>query len=187
MSIVVGIDPSLTAAGIAQIHDPATAPSPNVPKLVTVGESRPEDVTLVGRALRVRRQRDRILRKLPAGTRAVGIELLPQVNPTPKQASLFVERGALILDLAHYLASKGIPVVGISVQAIKIFATGDGSAKKPQVLAAMRELWPGAPINGDDNRSDGLAIATILSQHLGWYEPELPCHYAPRVDWSQLR
>ncbi|OZF05229.1 hypothetical protein CH302_00985 [Rhodococcus sp. 15-2388-1-1a] len=185
MSVVVGLDPSLRAAGIALIRDPATASTPNVPKLLHVGEEGSDDVSLIGRATRVRRQRDRILRQLPAGVTLVMIEAIPKVNPTPKAASYFVERGALCLELAHYLAGKGIPVVDVTVGTIKLFATGNGRAEKPAVMAAMKELWPGAPIASNDNRSDALAIATIGAQHLGWYQPELPFHYAPNINWPK--
>lgn len=184
MTTVVGIDSSLTAAGVAAINDPKTASTPNIPRLRTVGESGSENLTVVARAKRIRRQRDRILKAMPPTTCLVVIEALPPRQPPA--SSFYVERGALILELAEFLGTRRIPVIEVAVTTLKMFATGSGAAGKPQMVSAMRDLWPGAPLNGDDNLADALAAATLGSMHLGWYQPEATHHWAPKVDWTGL-
>lgn len=181
MTTVVGLDPSLTAAGIAILSDPATADTPNVPKLLSVGAGGSNGDTLAQRSIRVGKQFERVMRSMPPGVRLVVIEALPFT--APKHAGLFQERCALFHRIVEFLALRKIPVVAVSVTTLKLFATGNGRADKPEVMAAMGELWPHAKIR-DDNQSDALALATIGAQKLGWHQPELPCHYAPKIDWT---
>ncbi|ROZ49369.1 hypothetical protein EEB13_05440 [Rhodococcus sp. WS3] len=181
MSTIVGLDPSLTAAGIAILRSPDTAHTPNAPKLASVGATGSKTDTLAQRSIRVGKQFERIIRSMPASVQLVVIEELPFVPP--KNASLFQERCALFHRVVELLALRRVPVVAASVTTVKFFATGNGRADKLEVMAAMRELWPHAPIR-DDNQSDALALATMGAMHLGWHEPELPHHYAPKVDWT---
>lgn len=181
MSAIVGIDPSLTGTGIAIVQHPQNVSGRNIPKLLTVAASGSQSDTLAQRSIRIGKQRDNILRTLGGlKVRLVMIEQLPFKQP--KFSGLYQERCALYFDLVRYLVTHRIPVVEVSVTAIKLFATGDGKSDKAGVMTSMRELWPGAPIS-NDNESDALAVASIGSMHLGWYEPELPCHYSPKVVW----
>lgn len=181
MTTIVGLDPSLTAAGIAILNSPQTASTPNAPKLLSVGAAGSHGDTLAQRSIRVGKQFERVMRSMPPSVRLVVIEALPYTPP--KNAGLFQERCALFHRIVEFLALRKIPVIDVSVTTLKLFATGNGRADKPEVVAAMRELWPHARIR-DDNQSDALALATIGAQHLGWHEPELPCHYAPEIDWT---
>jgi Holliday junction resolvasome RuvABC endonuclease subunit len=183
----VGIDASLTAAGLAVIQRPDVAPTPNRPGVFTLGVDGGGD-TLGERGIRVGAQARRIWKALPPAISLVAFERLPQVRP--QTSRLYIERGALILQLGEALARRGIPIVEISPGTIKKWATGDGDAEKIAVHEAMSDLWPHADLwkaNGkpDDNRSDALAIATMCAQHLGWYEPDLPCHWNPNVNWPK--
>lgn len=186
MTAVVGLDPSLTAAGIAILNDPKSAETPNVPKLLTVGESGRKGATLAERATRVGRQYELILRSMPPAVRLVVVEAVPVHNPSPNMASLYQERAALVLRLVEFLAKRGIPVVDVNLSTLKLFATGNGRADKAQVIASMAALWPHADIRNDDNRADALTLASIGAMELGWYEPELPHHVSPRIDWSGM-
>ncbi|WP_027500822.1 crossover junction endodeoxyribonuclease RuvC [Rhodococcus sp. UNC363MFTsu5.1] len=181
MSTIVGLDPSLTAAGIAVIKQPQHADTPNRPRLVTVGTSGQNGDTLAERSIRVGRQAENILRAMPATVCLVMIEALPLMPP--KHTKLFQERAALVHRVVEYLAKRRIPVVDVSVTTVKLWATGDGHASKTAVLESMQALWPHAAIGDNDNKSDALALATIGAQRLGWYEPELPHHIEPRVNW----
>lgn len=181
MSTIVGLDPSLTAAGIAVLKRPDTVDAPNRPKLTAVGATGQRGATLPERSIRVGQQAERILRAMPASVCLVVIEALPLVPP--KNTQLFQERAALVLRVAEYLAKRRIPVVDVGVPTLKLWATGNGHASKTEVLDAMQSLWPHAAIGDNDNKSDALALATIGAQRLGWYEPELPHHFEPRVYW----
>ena len=184
MTTVVGIDSSLTAAGIAAIEHPSTAPNPNTPRLNTVGERGARDATIVDRATRVHRQFERIIRAMPASVRLVVVEGLPVTAPNPSTASLFQDRAALLLRVVGFLAAKRIPVVEVNPATLKLWATGNGKADKAQVVAAMRELWPYAQIR-NDNEADALGLATIGCQQLRWYAPELIHHHGPRINWPR--
>ncbi|QDM57130.1 RuvC-like resolvase [Rhodococcus phage Whack] len=186
MTTVVGLDPSLTAAGIAILDDPKSAATPNVPKLLTVGESGRKGATLAERAIRVGRQYEVILRSMPPAVRLVVVEAVPVHNPSPNMASLYQERAALVLRLVEFLAKRGIPVVDVNLSTLKLFATGNGRADKTQVIASMQSLWPHAIIK-NDNEGDALTLASMGGQYLGWHEPELPHHYAPKVDWTGVK
>jgi crossover junction endodeoxyribonuclease RuvC len=187
VTTVVGIDPSLTAAGVAIVSHPSIAGTPNRPVLRTLGAGGTRSDGLVDRALRVGEQSRRIWAALPASTSLVVIEGLPMHKPPG--ASWYVERGAVILQLTAALARRRIPVVEVNLSTLKLWATGDGHAdrgkpNKPMMMAAMRELWPHAAIS-NGNEADALALASLGGQRLGWYEPELPHHYSPNVAWPK--
>lgn len=177
---IVGLDPSMGAAGIAILKNPRLVEGRNRPELKTIG-SENTGGTIGQRALRIGAQGDAIISALPERIRLVLVEGMPFRQP--KFSGLYQERCALLYDVTRFLVRRGIPVIEVSVTTIKYFATGDGQAEKDAVMKAMATMWPGAAIT-DDNRSDALAIATIGAMHLGWYEPELPCHFSPKIDWT---
>lgn len=181
MTTVVGLDPSLTAAGIAVIKHPQHSDTPNAPRLVCVGASGQNGDSLPTRSIRVGDQAERILRSMPASVRLVVVEALPPKPPL--NTKLYQERAALVLRVVEFLARRRIPVVDVGVTTLKLWATGDGSADKAAVVDAMQTLWPHAAIGGNDNKSDALALATMGAQRLGWFDPELPHHFSPRVNW----
>lgn len=188
MSTVVGIDPSLTAAGIAIVKHPRAGSSPNKPTTLTLGVGGALTDTIGERGMRVGAQARRIWKALPPSISLVVIEAMP-LHPPPG-ASWYLERGALILQLAEALTRRRIPIALVGLKTLKLWATGSGKAEKLAVHEAMCELWPHADLwkangNPDDNRSDALALATMGAQHLGWYEPELPCHWNPNVNWPK--
>ncbi|WP_454835829.1 crossover junction endodeoxyribonuclease RuvC [Rhodococcus qingshengii] len=181
MTTVVGLDPSLTAAGVAILSHPKAAETPNVPKLATVGMSGSESATLAERSIRIVDQRDRIIRSMPPSVRLVVIEALP--FSAPKFAGLYQERCALYYALVEFLARRKIPVVEVGATTLKKYATGDGRADKREVVNAMRDLWPHAKVR-NDNEADALALATMGAMRLGWHEPEMVHHFSPNVNWT---
>ncbi|ORL30444.1 hypothetical protein A6I91_21135 [Prescottella equi] len=118
---------------------------------------------------------------MPPEVRLVMIEALP-FKP-PRNTKLFQERAALVHRVVDFLARRRIPVVDVNVKTLKLWATGSGDVVKAPMVEAMQTLWPHAPIGDNDNKADALALATMGAQRLGWYEPELPHHFAPRVSW----
>ncbi|MDV8066406.1 crossover junction endodeoxyribonuclease RuvC [Rhodococcus sp. IEGM 1366] len=179
---VVGIDPSLTGTGIAILGHPKTAESPNVPILTTV-KTEKRGTRFLDRANRISQQIEQIWKAMPPLVRLVVIEDLPVVNPMPGAASAYQDRSALIIALGAKIQKAGLPLVAVNLSTLKLFAAGNGHAKKPEMIEAMKFLWPHADIGKDDNRADALALATMGAFHLGWHEPELPHHYTPKVNW----
>lgn len=180
---VVGIDPSLTGTGVAILGHPKNAASPNVPILTTV-KTEKRGARFLDRSNRISQQIEQIWKAMPSLVRLVVIEDLPVVNPMPGAASAYQDRAALIIALGAKIQRAGLPLVTVNLSTLKLFAAGNGHAKKPEMIAAMKSLWPHADIGKDDNRADALGLATMGAMHLGWHEPELPHHYAPKVDWT---
>ena len=49
-----------------------------------------------------------------------------------------------------YLYDQGIPMLYVSPSSLKMFATGNGNAEKPQVIQAIAELWEYDVPNDDE-------------------------------------
>ena len=63
--------------------------------------------------------------------------------------------GGFLAVLAMWAGHHGIPCTGVGVGVIKKHATGNGAAKKPAMIAAMRERGYAVM---DDNAADALAL-----------------------------
>lgn len=152
--IVVGIDPSLTCTGITIIDGTA----------IVTGRSRtskPADSTPREVRRRIRTSLRRTLDQLP-----VKAELF--VLEGPSMASKFGqphERAGLFWMLVDQLLARG-EVVVVTPKGRAKYATGNGNAKKPDVVKAMRAAFPGVLIP-DDNVADSLALALMGVRHLG--------------------
>lgn len=177
---MVGIDPSLTAAGIAEIRHPSTIHPPNRPKTLSVGTRGRSGATLEQRATRIREQARRIIAETPRDARLVVLEALPP--QIPGAHGLHAERAALWWQIAGTFIRHGVPVAEVAPTTLKKWATGSGRADKAQVVAAMRHLWPLNRIR-DDNEADALALASMGAQHLGWHGAEAEHHHEPNVNW----
>ena len=182
MTTVVGIDPSLTGCGLAAIKHPSVVESPNTPRTCVVGESGSNADTYSETAIRIGDQTRRIWVALPKRIELVVIE--GYGRPNPKAPGRHAERCALFYQLVEQLARRRIPIAVVSPTTLKLWATGNGKADKADVLVAMRDLWPTVKLV-NHNIADALSIATMGAMHLGWIEPELPCHYSPNVVWPK--
>lgn len=63
--------------------------------------------------------------------------------------------GALWGVMEGWAAAFDIPTRGLAVATIKKLVTGNGRAKKPEVIAAVQQRWPEVT---DDNEADALAV-----------------------------
>ena len=178
---VVGIDPSLTATGVAVLRPPAGAETPNRPALHTLGENGRAGATTVDRAARIDRQVRRVLAAVPASTSLVVIELLDTFMPG---RGALTDRIGLWWALVRAVGRAGVPLAVVHTGTLKSWATGDGRADKKAMVQAARELWPTATIR-NDNEADALLLSTMGAMHIGWYEPELPHHVSPKVEWPK--
>jgi crossover junction endodeoxyribonuclease RuvC len=66
--------------------------------------------------------------------------------------------GAFLSELHQMCERYRLPCTGVTVQAIKKFATGKGNASKDEVIEAVRS-WGYDPI--DDNEADAIALAHL--------------------------
>ena len=156
--IAAGIDPSLTCTGIAIISDGEVTT-----RRVITGNA--------GATLEARRGR---LRKAIAGTLApipprVDVTLIEVPNAT-KQHGAHGERMALYWWLVDQMFARG-PVLEVAPPSRAKLATGNGHAKKGDVVASLRAAFPDARIP-DDNVADALGLAWAGARWVGIPTPD---------------
>jgi len=174
--VVIGLDPSMTAAGIAIIAQ-HTAPT-----LRTIGSTGHRVDVIALRSTRIVKQAAAVLACVDPASTLVVIEGPSYGSHTPDTW----DRAGLWWGIVAGCRSRGVPVAVCAPQTRAKWATGSGRADKTRVLAAMGELWPEVTIR-DDNQADALAFATMGGQMLGWDVPEL-CHQRAclaAVAWPQ--
>jgi len=174
--VVIGLDPSLTAAGIAIIAQHT------MPSVRTIGSKGHRADVIALRSTRIVKQAAAVLACVDPASTLVVIE-----GPALGLNSPGVwDRAGLWWGIVAGCRSRGVPVAVCAPQTRAKWATGNGKADKAQVLFAMRELWPGVRIY-DDNQADALAFGTMGAQMLGWDVPELAHQRAclAAVAWPQ--
>lgn len=155
MTVAVGIDPSLTCTGIALID------TTNGHVVTRRFKTQPSGTSLKARRTRLRDAVAGILAPVPARVVVSVIE----VPAFGRQFGALGERTALYWWLVDQLFARG-PVVEVSPSQRAKLATGNGAAKKPDVVAAMRAMFPDVWIP-DDNVADALALARAGAVHAG--------------------
>lgn len=175
---VVGIDPSLTAAGIA------IGGNPYRPDLYTVGRKGRAGEGYRERCRRVVAQTKRVCALVPADAELVVME-------GPSYGSRFgshMERDALWVGIYSTLDGRGIRIAVCAPTTRAKWASGRGNAGKPEVLTAVRAQWPHVHI-ADDNQADALTLMSMGAHHLGW---SLPFETKPRhttgldaIEWPE--
>jgi crossover junction endodeoxyribonuclease RuvC len=169
-----GIDFSLSNTGVAVWREGWDQPT------VTNVEhpSVPLDASLTTRMRRAQSQAVRVIRAATAhledGDLALfAVERMLPHAPTFKNAKgkdqQMGGRGRLDTAGALTLVLNGLMrhglITDISIGTIKMFATGNGAAKKPDVIRACRLQFPNLAI-GDDNAADAVAIVHMCARHL---------------------
>jgi Holliday junction resolvasome RuvABC endonuclease subunit len=155
--IAVGIDPSLSATGLASISDGGEIETLRVMHAATVGLQQMAD--------RVRYIVGRTVRFVPRGSLALIEEMyIPQGG---KQAGLVLERAWLWGLIVDQLFRLDCEVVVVGAKQRAKLATGNGNAEKAEVAAAMRERFPGVRIP-DHNVADAVAMAAAGARWAGF-------------------
>lgn len=153
MSVVVGIDPSLTCTGITVVDG------------TDITTSRSRTGTTDGSVREVRRRIRTSLQRT--------LLILPPralfVIEGPALASKFGqphERAGLFWFLVDQCLPRG-EVVVVAPKTRAMYATGNGNGKKSEVVSAMRAAFPGVQIP-DDNVADSLALAAMGCRSMGF-------------------
>lgn len=172
MTVILGIDPSLTSTGLARITITPTAVSTTAPgvddvtiQTTCVGEPGGKGATVEQRRARIQRARRSILRA------AQGVDLavieVPFYNRQTTQVGL-MDRSWLWGTIVDGLHAADIPVVHVAAKQRAKFATDNGNADKAQVAEAIGRLWSAVLVeNGrhrqlrNDDEYDALVCATI--------------------------
>lgn len=171
MSVVLGVDPSLTVTGVALVEwrEGYAEPSWSTWRGRAV---KPENSTVRASRRRARLMLTEILALVPE---RLDLSVIEGPSMRSRHAGLADERSGLRWMLVDQLMARG-PVVLVSPKTRAKLATGNGNADKKQVLAAMRAALPGVRIP-DDNVADGAALAVAGAHFLG-----LPAGYVPEQD-----
>lgn len=171
MPRILGIDSSLTGTGLARATIPdimvgvrPDGPVPAEVQLATVGARKPKPGdTWLAKSERVHEVLTQIDAALSEGVyEAVGLEELAYGAKGDAAVVLHWLWGEVI----HLVNQWKYPLYLVNVSTVKKFATGNGNAKKDQVMLAMANRYPDAGIK-DNNQSDALAVCQIVSRTIG--------------------
>lgn len=168
MAVVVGIDPSLSSAGIAILVDgrPRFLRSVGSPAIPGVSGYYGERSDRIGRQCR------QILAEIDGWTERTG-EDRPELAVIEGQAfganlPSTSERSGLWWRLYASLRGRGVPIAVIAPKTRALWAAGSGDADKAAVKAAVRAWWPHARNHiRNDDIADAAALALAGAFHLG--------------------
>lgn len=157
--IVVGLDLSLTATGMARIDRGADRVSSIAVRTVV---SQPGGKSIEARYDRLRAIRSDIEDFVPHGALAV-IE-----SPAhSRQGGARHERSGLWWMVAEVAIARGCRVVEAEPTLRARYATGHGNPGKKAVVTAMQAEFPRVPI-ANDNEADALALASLGMRLIGF-------------------
>lgn len=176
MTVVIGLDLSLTATGYARIDGPTAT-------VGTIRSTGHKGDTLAQRVQRIRRLAADILAHIDDPDLVV-IEA-PAFSSTT--GSVW-DRAGLWHQVVDHLDIHGHPYVEIAPTRVKKFATGKGNADKTAVAAGMTRMWPNVE-PGNDNEFDALALASLGTIHLGGDTFDVLARHrevVDAIDWPEV-
>ena len=161
-SSVIGLDLSLTGTGVAAI-------AVDTAELSTAVHASPPPATenLTGHVARHRQLADGIVAQVVAADPILAVIEGLQFSVKMRDSSL-TRRGFLWWAVIEGLCSAGVPVMEVTPQQIKQFATGKGNASKSEMVAAYAKAWPDAPMGRNvEDRADAAHAAALGSAWVG--------------------
>ena len=176
LTIVCGLDLSLTATGVAHVIGGQV-----ITDTVRSKGHRADDYD--ARGLRLRDLRARIVE-------AVGVRPHLIVVETPAFASntgSAFDRAGLWWSVVSVLQARGHRIAYMAPKARATYLTGKGNADKLTVVAEVARRFPHLTIN-DDNECDALGLACAGADWLGYPVVDLPQTHRralAKVEWPQ--
>lgn len=163
MSIVAGIDPSLTSAGIAVLVNSAPI------LLRSVGYPGRNSDSYAERGNRIVAQARHIVEVAiydgDRHPRRIDLAVIEGPAYEAKYGHAF-DRAGLWWGLFTALRAKQIPTAVVPPATLKTWVTGKGNAGKSQITGAVKFWWPNARILNDDI-ADAAALALLGAYRLG--------------------
>lgn len=189
MTRVIGIDPSMTSAGVAFIDfglsgfSATTFCAQSAPVKRKKGESTKQ--TLDERYARLTCLVTEVLDPAHLVKPALAVIEEPLYG-TPGGASF--DRAGLWWLLVSRLLRLDVPVAQVNVTTRRMWATGNRAAGKGSVSATMARMWPDVPPETEDDEWDALVFATMGAQFLGLLPVELVRHreQLDKVTWPAM-
>ena len=173
---VVGIDPSVTATGLADdrcachlIGRKGITTLPVVDRLKALKDLRNDIINWT-----CQRAPDLVVIELPAFSRAGGGAM---------------ERHWLYLAIVDRLLARGIPVAEVYARTRMAYATGKGAASKTAIVDAVARRFPDYDTGGDDNICDAIILCAMGADHLGEPFAPMPANHRAalaKVAWPNL-
>lgn len=156
--VATGIDTSLTGTGVARAQHGPQGPFVHHARM----GSKPAGDALADRSVRLRTLSSKIL-AAAGGSDLVGVEA-PAFS---KNSGSVNDRCGLWWLVVARLTAAGVPVVEISPNSVKMYATGKGNASKDVVLAeVVRRFGHIAPMLNTNDEADALVITAMCWHHL---------------------
>jgi crossover junction endodeoxyribonuclease RuvC len=169
--VVIGLDTSLTATGIASSRG----------WCVTVGYTdKKNPITKLGHAARYEAMctvRRGVLHNI--GRPDLVVLETPALSRTGGGSH---ERGWLWWSLYGYLINSDIPIGLVSTNQRMLYATGKGAATKAAVVDAVARRWPDWHTDGDDNLADAIVLMAAGRDHLGHPITDMPKAHRAALD-----
>lgn len=91
---------------------------------------------------------------------ANGIKVVAYEAPSGRHTNAVIHHAKLAEIIEEECESKGIPYIGYNVKSIKQFATNNGNAGKPQMIAAAQKFF--GYTGEDDNEADAICLLNLL-------------------------
>lgn len=188
MSVVAGLDLSLTRAGIALLRDGRPL------KFADVGHGSPDGKSYMHRFRRVWSQEVAVTNVLAPHKDEIDLIVIEMPLMHGKHLGYPFDRFALINDVARRLAGVGwkLPIAFVHNQTAKVWATGKGSSGKSEedkklMLATVRGWYGPRVLNHD--QADAISLATAGAFHLGDPMPfpikDQHHHRLEKVEWPK--
>ena len=159
--LIVGLDLSLSATGLAFVRPGAERPVA-VDLVLSSHSGREYPATLSRLRTIARRILDRLDRAEQPGDVVVVVVEGPSLGSTVGH----VHTRAGLWWLMYHLLEKRALVVVVEPSKLKRYVTGKGNAPKTEVLARVAANYPNVGIT-DDNQADALALASMAARELG--------------------
>lgn len=170
---VVGIDPSLTSAGLA-VTSPAGSGAVSLYRVQSTGRA---SATWEQRYERIDAHTANILAHVPAGALVV-----IEAPAYSRNVGSAFDRAGLWWRIYDGARALGCPVLALTPQTRAMYATGRGNAGKDEVLAAVVRRYAAAAVTGNDV-ADALVFAAIGARLLGFpLETALPKTHLRALD-----
>lgn len=160
MTMVLGIDSSLTATGLCRIEIDDNDHTRYAIEVATVGAP--------GAKSKTRREYSRrisaVVKPVAAAMEGVDVIMMEELAYGARGASAFVLPW-LWGSIIDQVEQRDIPIAFANVSQLKKYATGAGNADKSQVMARMIRAFPSVNIT-NDNESDAMVLALMAAR--GW-------------------
>lgn len=173
--LVVGLDPSLTASGLAW-------PDGHTEKFGQAG--------LTTQSTPIARRGEMLtalvvsIFNITAGRGVPVLIVMEDLPPTPRHFDW--ERGYLWWSLVNVFTRRNVPVLAVPPTTLKKYATGKGNAAKTAMVDATARRLPQFETGGDDNRCDAAWLCALGRDMLGVSIVDMPAVNRSVLDKLQL-